>query len=376
MRLGVIRADLPGPVLLSGLETVSQYNPSTEPRGQEVYLSRPTVTEIEGVLSNATTGAGAVLNGGDISGSFPLVINAANDDLKVRTSASPTAFTTVLIAQTSYADLASLIAAVNVALNGTGITARTNVAGNGLALESNTKGVNSFIENDTIVGGSVSNTALGLANGAIRTMPPAASFVTALNPPAGTLDVSTTTINAVGATTATNALNLIPSTRGTQAAMANAIAPKLVETPTVVDSYLVGQISQLRNANFNPDPRRQPPLTPGAAISVVQDDGVTAWSALNITTPVVTSATLDSPSAGDITIAGTGLGNSENLFTSVKLTGAVQKVLQQKIITVNGGSVSNTAIVLKAVLLPGATTVTTQVHVQVRQRVSATVAVS
>ncbi len=103
MRVGVIRGDLPGPVLLSDLEPVSRYNPPTEPRGQEIYISRPTVAEIEGVLANATVGAGAVLNGGNISGTFPLTIDGTNDDLKLRLSAAPTAFTTVLIPQAIYA---------------------------------------------------------------------------------------------------------------------------------------------------------------------------------------------------------------------------------------------------------------------------------
>lgn len=366
MRLGVIRADLPGPVLLSALETVSQYNPSTEPRGQEVYISRPTVAEVEAVLANATTGAGAVLNGGDISGSFPLVIDGTNDDLRLKTAAAD-AFTVVLIPQAAYADLDELIAALNTVLPALGITARENVAGNGVALESNTKGVSSYIQNDTVANGSVGNTPLGLTNGSTRTMPAASAFITAALPVGGPLDVSTTALNAVGATTNSNALALIPSDRGVLEALADAIAPQLVETPTVIDSFLVGQIAALLSADFNPDPRRKPALTDGPAIEVVQDDGVTPFAA---TLPTITSATLDSPSAGDITIAGTGLGDAERLETVVKVAGAVNKVLQQKIITTNGGSVSDTAIVLKAVLIPGATTVTTNVRVQVRQRVS------
>src|SRR5689334_10009939 len=102
MRAGVIRGDLPGPVFLSDLEPVSQYNPPTEPRGQNLYLSRPTVAEVEGVLANATTGAGAMIQGSDISGTFPVTITGANDDLKVRTSASAS-FTTVLLVQAAYA---------------------------------------------------------------------------------------------------------------------------------------------------------------------------------------------------------------------------------------------------------------------------------
>jgi len=373
MRLGVIRGDLPGPIFLSDLEPVSRYNPAIDPRGQERYISRPSVTAIEAALANATTGAGAVLNGSDISGAFPLTINAGNQTLKIRTAASPTAFTTVLIATAAYATLATLIAAVNTALTGTGVTARTNVAGNGIALESNTKGVTSFLENDTVVNGSTANTPLGLTDGSIRTIPAASAFITACLPVGGPLDVSTATVNGVGAGTNANALSLIPASRGTVAAVADALAPQFIETPVALDSFLVGNMADLLSANFNPDSRRRPPIVDGPAIEVVEDDGSTPFA---LTLPTVATATLGAPGAGDVTIAGTGLGNAERNETFIKFTGVVKKTISQPILEAAGGSVSDTSIVIPASLIPGATTVTTFVQVQVRQRVSAVVAVS
>lgn len=372
MRLGVIRGDLPGPLFIADLEPVSRYNPAIEPRGQERYVSRPTTAGVESALSNSTTGAGAVLNGSDISGSFPLAINAANDDLKVKTSAAA-AFTTVLIAQTTYATLASLVAALNVALAGTGITARTNVAGNGVALESNTYGVNSYLANDSVANGSVANTPLGLANGVARTMPAASAFITAALPVGGPLDVSTATINGVGAGTNANALSLIPASRGTVTALADAMAPQFIETPVALDSFLVGNMADLLSANFNPDTRRRPALVNGPAIEVVEDDGSTTFS---LTVPTVATATLNSPGAGDVTIAGTGLGDPERNETVVRFTGDVTATLQQAVLENAGGSVSDTAIVIPASLIAGAATTTTSVQVRVRQRVSAVVAVS
>jgi len=379
MHIGVIRGDLPGPILLAGLEPVSQFNPPTEPRGQEVYLSRPTTTEIEAVLADATEGAGAVLAGGDISGGYPLVINAGNDDLKI-TLTSGGAFVTALIAQTSYNNLTDLIAAVNVALDGVGIaaTCRENIAGNGLSVESDIKGVDSYIENDDIAGGSTSNTALGLVDGSIRDMPTAADFITASLPVGGPLDVSTATLNGVGAATNANALTLIPVARGTQAAIANALAPKVGDTPVAIDSFIVGDISQLLNANFNPDPRRVPPLANGAAIEVVQDDGTTPFAAA---IPAITSATLDSPGAGDVTLAGTDMAaqgnpNAERDETVVQFIGigappGGDLVIPQRLIISNGGSVSATAIVIPAVLNPyGFAVTTTSAQVQYRSHAS------
>lgn len=366
MRIGVIRGDLSGPIFLSDLEPVSQYNPSTEPRGQVRYIGRPTVAEIEAALSNSSTGAGAVIEGSDISANFPITINGTNDDLKVKTSAAAS-YTTVLIAQAAYANITTLVAAVNAALVGTGVTARQGTgSGQRVALESSTKGVNSYLQIDSTAGGSVANTPLGFgASSVTRTMPAASAFITALNPVSGTLDVSNTAINAVGATTNANAMSLIPTSRGTHTAIADAIAPKLTETPVVLDSYLYGSIAGYRNASFNPDSRRIPAIASGAAISVVADDGSTAFS---LTAPTISGAVI---SGGVITITGTGLGHAERNETIVKVSGNISKRLDQARIKAAGGSVSATSIVIPASLISGAAATLSKVQVQLRQRVSA-----
>jgi hypothetical protein len=371
MRIGVIRGDLPGPIRITDLETTSQYNPPTEPRGQERYIGRPTVAEVTAALASPTTGAGATIQGSDISGSFPITITGSNDDLKIRTSATAS-FTTVLVAQAAYANITNFLAAINTALTGTGVTARLGTgSGQRVALESNTKGVNSYIEIDTTGNGSVFDTPAGLTAGA-RTMPSAAAFITATNPVNGTLDVSSATINAVGATTNSNALSLIPTARGTVTALADAIAPRFIETAVVIDSWLVGQISEYRSASYNPDPRRG--LPSGAAISIVQDDGVTAFTA---GLPVLSVADLNTPTSGDLTITGTGLGGFDNKETVVRVAGpGINKRLEQRAIEAAGGSVSATSIVIPKTLIPGATLTTTTARVQVRQRASAAVAMT
>lgn len=378
MRAGVIRGDMPGPVFLADLESVSQYNPPTEPRGQARYLARPTVAATEAALADPTTGAGATLNGSDISGSFPLTItNGVDDDLLLRTAAADS-FVTYTIAAATYNTLDDYIAAINTAIAGSGITARQNVAGNGIALESDTKGVTSYIENDTEANGSNNNTESGLADGAVRTMPAASAYITALNPVGGGLDVSTSTINGVGAGTNSSALSLIPTSRGTHTTIADVMAPQFAETPTVEDSFLVGMLSQLRNAGFNPDPNELPA---GVAIELVQDDGSTPYT---FAAPAITSATLNSPGAGDVTIAGTNLAspgdpNGERKDTTVQFTGTgilgdgnVRRLsLPQELIESNGGTVSATSIVVPAVLLPDdIATVTTFVQVKHRTHVS------
>lgn len=373
MRIAVIRGDLPGPLFFQDLETISQWHPSIDSPGQARYIGRPTTTEVEAALSNATSGAGAVIEGSDIAANFPITITGSNDDLKVRTTASG-AFTTVLIAQAAYANITTFLAAINAALVGTGITARQGTgSGTRVAIESNTKGVNSVIGIDSTGNGSVANTPLGFGASAItRTMPAASAFITALNPVSGTADVSNTAINAVGATTNANALSLIPTSRGTQTAIAEAIAPRIYESTEAIDSFLVGAIAEYRNAAFNPDPRRG--LPNGAAISVLADDGVTAFSA---GLPVLTTADLNTPSTGILTITGTGLGSFESKDTKVRVVGPnINKTLYQQAIEAAGGTVTATSIVIPAALIPGATLTTTTARVQVRQRASAAVAMT
>jgi hypothetical protein len=373
MRIGVIRGDLPGPIHLQDLEVVSQYNPTTEPRGQERYIGRPTTVELEAVLANAVFGAGATIEGSDISGSFPLTITlGADDTLQVRTSATAS-YTTVVIAAAVYATFATFLVAVNAALNGTGVVARQGTgSGTRLALESLTRGVGSYL-GVAAAATSTFNTPAGFgALALVRTMPSAAAFILALNPVAGVLDVSAATINGVGATTNANAIGLIPAARGTTTAIAEAIAPRIVETYTAIDSFLVGMISEYRSASYNPDSRRG--LTNGAAISVVQDDGVTPYAP---TLPVLTTADFNTPVPGAMTITGTGLGTYESKDTVVKVIGpTINKTLVQSTIEAAGGTIADTTIVIPASLLTGATLTTSTARVKVRQRVSSAVALT
>jgi len=367
MRIAVIRTDLPSALRLVDLEPVSQYNPPTEPVGQERYLARVTTTQIESQLADSTTGAGAISEGSDISGSFPLTITLATDDvLRLKTS-SAASFTDVTIAAATYANLTDLLAAINAAIVTAGLSIQAlsgTGSGDTVALESTLFGVDSYIEIDTVGNGSTANTGLGLSAGA-RTMPAASAFVTAAIPAGGPVDVSTATLEAVGAGTNSNALSLVPVSRGATTALADLLAPQFADTDVAIDSVLVGMVSEYASANYTPDPKL---VATGAAVAVVENDGSTAFAT---TLPTITTATLNTPGAGDVTIAGTGLGSSEKDQTTLKFTGDVATVIQQAILVNAGGSVSDTAIVIPASLISGAATTTTSVQVKVRQRASA-----
>lgn len=95
----------------------------------------------------------------------------------------------------------------------------------------------------------------------------ASALVLATVPVGGPVDVSSATITGVaGLGSATNAQ---------VTALQDLLAPKFVETTVAKASWTSGNLKKLRNASFTPDPNR---FATGAAVVVVQDDGVTLAS--------------------------------------------------------------------------------------------------
>ena len=345
MRVVVIRGDIPGPIFLADLEDVSQYNPPTEPVGQERYLSRPTSTtfgQVMGVYAPATLASGANIV-------FPLAIAPGNDVLKIRSSALA-AYTSVTIPAAVYADVTTLLAAINSVLPAgfVAVPLATSPT-NRIALQTVAAGAGTYIQIDSVAGGSTFNTPAGLAvGGASKTVPSAATVILATIPVGGPVDVSPATIRTqVGA----------GLTAAQVSGLQDGLAPYFIETDVAIKSFQVGYLSDLRNAAFNPDPNRIPAIVSGPAIAVVADDGVTPYMA---PVPTLTNAQFNVPVPGAVTLTGVGLAgpgapNSEVVATRIKLTDATladPRYLDQAIITNAGGTVSATSIVIPAALVP------------------------
>lgn len=164
----------------------------------------------------------------------------------------------------------------------------------------------------------------------------ASALITETVPVGGPLNVSAAKIKAVaGLATATNAQ---------VRALQDFLAPHIADTHLAVQSFQVGNIAGFKDANYscNGD------LPQGAAIAVVQDDGVTPFVA---PLPNITGVDLDDPSAGWVTVKGTGLGNAEYAATTVKITYVkTNKVFNvpQEMLVAKGGSVTATSIVIPA----------------------------
>jgi len=361
MRVGIIRGDMPGPVFLADLEPVSQQNNPTEPRGQERYVSRPDPTSVAAALAPIPAG---LLGTVAIPGALPIVIAGGGVDDTILLKTDPTAlvFTTATVAAGVYATEAALIAAVNAALVAAGAAAEAamDLTGGFLVLKSTATGPGAYIEVDSVVNGSTFDAVVGWAvGGGSFTVPTAAAVITACLPVGGPLDVSLLTLlGVIGAGPTLAQVN----------ALCDTIAPRFIETDVAVKCYQVGYLADLLSANFNPDPSRIPALTPGPAVTVVQDDGVTLYAlAAKAPVPNITNAQLGVPVPGAVTITGVGLGNSEYPGTlTVKFIDVsnlpgqkAPKLVTDYEILAAGGTVSLTSIVIPAALVPTWAVVTT-----------------
>lgn len=358
MYVGVIRGDMPGPIFIADVEPLSQTNFPTEPFGQSVYIARPSATQLTNYLGgldayydNPTYQGSGGVPAGIESGSaptFPVVITGGNNVLAFK-NASAASFTNVTVASGSYATMATLVAALNAAMAPTGLGSATSdfATGTLVVIQSSVPGVGSYIQ----VGSGSINATLNLTNNQSFTMPAATTIITALLPVGGPLNVS-----------AANVLTNLGASPAAQGAV-GLIAPHFTETLPVIQSFQVGVISKFLEASYNPDPTLLPPVASGAAITVVQDDGHTLYTA---PLPAISAAVHNVPNPGDITITGTDLGNSEFFAaTIVRVTAGSSPApgvqppfvrLAQKLITNTNtggtqGVVSATSIVIPASLL-------------------------
>lgn len=357
MRIGVIRGDLPQPVILSGLEPIVQHNPMVEPEGQDFYLGRPTVANVTAALATVPA---SIESPSDI-GILPVLVNGGNQTLKLRRADSG-AYTTILVATGSYATVGDLLAAINTALDSSGFPAVADFGSTDLRVmlrSTEDFGPGATLETDSVAGGSTFNGPAAFGASALTfTVPDAGTVITATLPVGGPIDVSAATL-----------LTLIgPAVRGSEReTFSDSIAPRVYETAVALDALRNGVLAGLLSSTFNPDPNRLPN---GAAIEVVEDDGVTAFTVP--TDPVIASAVL----SGDLTLTGTGLANPETEEMIVSILNAGAKKLYQKAITDAGGTVSATSIVVPASLLNGVAVATSSVKVQFRSYMSNTIAVS
>lgn len=273
MRVGIVRSDI-AKLYLSDVENSSQRVFSSEPKGQSRYFVKPTDTDLTNVMNIY-----AILSalGNNSAATFD---TTANNVLKIRsttgayTSISVTASLTLAKSQLA-AELNTGFANAGLPFVATHFTSGVNLNKIQIDTVAPNAGPNAKLQIDTAAGGSNLNVAI---HSGWPASPPnltgisVATLKAAVYPTATTINVASATIVALStfssmqATAQTNLVN----------AIADKVAPKLVETGPVLLSFVYGVMSKLRSAAFQPGGARVG-LPAGIGAAMVNDDGSTPY---------------------------------------------------------------------------------------------------
>ncbi len=267
MRIGIVRSDIQK-IFLNDVESRSQRCFSKEPPGQTMYLHKPTSAELLAVLNEY---ASLTIRGSDMNATVDTTV-ANGTKLNIRTS-STAAYTQVTVTSDAALAKTQIVTELNAAFVAAGLPLVARVSGtNQLTIDTTTKGPGAYV---AISAGSPSDgalhTVLGLAAAATSGLSVAA-LQAAVYPTSVTINVAPATINALStftlmATAAQTALDV---------AIADAVAPHLVETGMALLSFAYGNMSKMRSISFQPGGTRSG-LPAGICAAIVEDDGSTVF---------------------------------------------------------------------------------------------------
>jgi hypothetical protein len=271
MRVGIVRSDI-GKLYLSDVENKSQRNFSSQPKGQSRYLSKPTDAQLATMLGTVAflTKLGSVG-----AATFNTAGTANGTKLNIKTAAAQP-FMQVIVTSGAAVPIATIVADLNRGFvnAGLGLHARAD-ATNHVAIDTTTKGPGAYLEiSAASPSAGALHTVLGLATAALNGLTVAA-LKTAVYPTAVTINVSSATILAIP----TSTFSLMASTdqAALVTAIANIIAPRLVETGFALRSFAYGVISKVASATYQPGGVRIG-LPVGIGAAVVADDGSTPFT--------------------------------------------------------------------------------------------------
>jgi hypothetical protein len=270
MRVGIIRADLgPYGIYLSDLESRVQRNFSSHPPGQSRQVHYATDSILDAVL----TGVGVVsVRGTDMA---VAVDTTADNTLRIR-KGSTDPYTVIAVPAGVATAKTAIRDALNNGFNNAFLPFVAEIIGTNQIQINSTAPANSGptarLQIDTTGAGSTLNTAVGFAaGGTILTGLSVAALRAATFPTPLTIDVSTATITALSTWALLNASQQAALVE----AIAEAIAPRFVETGQALLSFAFGVLAKMRSASFQPGGPIKNILPPGIAAAIVTDDGVT-----------------------------------------------------------------------------------------------------
>lgn len=272
MRVAPIRSDL-NSIYLDDIESRTRRNFSSEPAGQSRYIKKPTDSQLLAVLN----GYAFLSVRGTVAGAT--VDTSVNDTLRVRT-ASTASYTVITVTANAALAKTQLVTELNAAFLSAGLNLVASLQTGSNFVQIDSKSTNSgpgaAVQIDSVVNGSTLSTAVGFTVGGVSvTGLSVAALKAAVYPTPTSVDVSSATLLAL------STFSLLSSTKQTALvdAVANLVAPSLVETGSVLLSFSYGKLSKLRSSTFRPGPVRTG-YTVGAAVAIVDDDGSTPFTLL------------------------------------------------------------------------------------------------
>lgn len=268
MRVAVVRSDIKK-VYVSDIENRSQRNFSSEPAGQSRYLHKPTDAELTTVLEAY---ANLTIRGSNTSATVDTTGSNATK-LNIRTSSSGV-YTQVTVTSSATLAKTQIVTELNEAFTNAGLPLLARISGtNQITIDTTTKGPTAYV---SVSASSPStgalHTVLGISAAATSGLS-VSSLKTAVYPTSTTVDVSAATINALS----TFSLMTTDAKTALDDGIADAVAPKLIETGPVLLSFAYGVMSKLRSADFQPGGDRIG-LPAGIGAAIVEDDGSTAFT--------------------------------------------------------------------------------------------------
>lgn len=267
MRVAIVRTDI-SKIYLADVENSSQRDFSSQPKGQSRYLVHPTDAQLTAVLNQYAL---ATLLGGNAGPYDTTVSNGTK--LNIRTVASG-AYTQVTVRSGAAVTAAQIAADLNLAFTNASIGATARVAGTAVAIDTVAGGPDVNLDLDaSSPSAAVLQTVLGLSTTAAAGATLAA-LKAAIYPTAITVNVASATI--IGIATSLTNLSAAQKTALVDA-VADLVAPQLVETSLVLRSFSYGDIAGLRSASFQPGGSRSG-IPAGVAAAVVADDGSTPFT--------------------------------------------------------------------------------------------------
>lgn len=268
MRVGIVRSDISS-IYLNDVESRSQRCFSMEPPGQSRYFIKPSDASLLAVLNGY---AYLTKRGTDVAATVDTTVPNGTK-LNIR-CASTSTYTQVTVTSGVAVTKAQIMADLNAAFTAADLPFVVRISGtNQITIDTTVNGPTAYIELSAVSPSAATlQTVLGIPTVAVSGLSVAA-LKTAVYPTSVTINVAPATINALS----TFSLMATADQTSLDTAVADVVAPKIIETGMALLSFAYGNLSKLRSPTFWPGGAHSG-IPAGIAAAIVEDDGSTPYS--------------------------------------------------------------------------------------------------